>query len=258
MQCVILAGGLGTRLREETETRPKPMIEIGGKPILWHIMKGYYAFGVKDFVICAGYKGHQIKEYFNSFAIRSSNTTFKIQSGEVSLDFAEEEIPSWTVTIVDTGEDTPTGGRIKAIEKLIHGDFFCTYGDGLSDVDLNELVLLAEKNQDAHAVITAVNPRSRYGKLVIEDSQVLSFDEKPLEREWVNGGFFLFRREIFQYLDLDSVLETDLLSKLAKDKLLCAYKHEGFWQSMDTYREFLMLNEYWRSGSPKWTRFWSR
>lgn len=257
MQCVILAGGLGTRLREETEIKPKPMVEIGGRPILWHIMKGFEGFGIKDFIICAGYKGFMIKEYFDSFAMRMSDTTFTFKLGEISRNYTKSDIPKWSVTVVDTGEETNTGGRIKAVENLITGDFFCTYGDGLSDINLNELVKVANQNRKACAVVTAVRPVSKYGRLIIENSQVVSFVEKPLQEEWISGGFFFFRKDIFKHLNMTSMLEQDVLVQLAKNKLLAAYKHDGFWQSMDTYRELLMLNEIWKSQTPKWSKFWT-
>ena len=251
MKAVILAGGLGTRLREETEFRPKPMVEIGGKPILWHIMKIYAYYGVKDFVICTGYRGNVIKEYFLNYEALSNDFTIHLGNRE-SVEFHGAHLESeWQVTVVDTGQETQTGGRVKLIEPFIDGDrFMVTYGDGLADIDIRGLLAFHERHGRL-ATITAVQPLSRFGVLDVgADGAVRSFKEKPKSEDWVSGGFFVFEREVFKYLDVEHVLEREPLEALAREGELRAYHHEGFWQPMDTHREFTMLNELWERDAP--------
>lgn len=238
MKAVILAGGLGTRMREETEFRPKPMVEIGGKPVLWHIMKNISHFGIKDFVICLGYKGEVITDYFSS------------ENAGVNFD------RNWKVNLVETGLNTLTGARIlKARETIGTEDFICTYGDGLANINISNL-LNCHKEHSGIATVTAVNPRSRFGLLDISiDGQVKKFEEKPLLNEWINGGYFVFKKEIFDYLDLNTPLETSPLTALAQNGNLHAYKHSGFWQPMDTYREYLEMNGLWENNKAPWKQW---
>jgi len=253
MKVVLLAGGLGTRLREETEVKPKPMIEVGGHPILWHIMKSYAHFGHTDFVICAGYKGEIIKNWFANFRILNSDFTVSF-SNAVNVTFHSElEENGWTATIADTGQETMTGGRIKKIQKYIGDEtFMCTYGDGLADINLDEL-LAFHRSHGKKATLTTVKPISRFGVLDIDDfNQVTSFHEKPQAEGAINGGFFIFEPSIFEYLDDDSVLEKEPLRRLAEEGQLMAYHHAGFWQPMDTFRELTILNELWKSGDAPW------
>lgn len=255
MKAVLLAGGLGTRMREETEFRPKPMVEIGGKPVLWHLMKIFAARGVTDFVICVGYKGEQIKEYFLNYA--AHNTDFTISLGKSgNVEFHDDHLErEWTVTVADTGAATLTGGRVERIEPYVRGErFIVTYGDGLADVDVPALVDF-HAGHGLPATITTVRPMSRFGLVEVdEDSRVRRFREKPQMEDWVNAGFFVFEPEVFDYLrDTDAVMLEDApLNRLAEEHKLAAYRHEGFWQPMDTYRESQMLNEMWASGQAPW------
>ncbi len=253
MKTAILAGGLGTRLREETELLPKPMLTIGGKPIIWHIMKIYAQADVKDFVICAGYKGEVIKEYFREF--QSLNSDFTVTLGSKSnisyhSKFDEE---NWKVTITQTGLDTMTGGRLfRARDYLNEDTFLCTYGDGLADINIKEL-LKFHKSHGKIATVSAVKPLKRFGSLEISsDNSVKNFREKPQSENWINVGFFVFQNKIFEYLDENSVLEKDPLAQLAKENQIHAYLHDGFWQPMDTYREFKLLNDLWESSKAPW------
>ena len=249
---VILAGGLGTRLREETEFRPKPMIEIGGKPIIWHIMKYYSAFGINDFIICTGYKGEYIKNYFLNYRTNQSNISVKLGSGQGVTVLSEVE-EDWIITIADTGPLTPTGGRLSKIASYIKAEnFYCTYGDGVANIDLSKLSdLHCESN--SVATLTAVKPLSRFGVIDIEPSgKVLSFREKPRIDTWINGGFFIFSKEIFSMLDENSTLEREPLVALSQNGTLSAYQHEGFWQPMDTLREVELLNSLWANGEAEW------
>ena len=250
MQAVILAGGYGTRLSEETGLRPKPMVEIGGKPILWHIMKIYSHFGVNDFIICLGYKGEMIKEYFANYFFHQ--TDFTIDLRENSIVRHDSNAEPWKVTLVDTGVDTMTGGRVKRISDHIKGTFFLTYGDGVSDVNLSELLKFHKKHKKI-ATVTAVLPWARFGGLKIESNLVKSFSEKPQSGEgWINGGFFVCEPVIFDYIDSDAtVLEREPLENLSKKKELIAYKHKDFWQCMDTLREKQYLEKLWIN-DPKW------
>lgn len=252
MQTVILAGGLGTRLSEETGTIPKPMIEIGNKPILWHIMKIYSSYGYKNFIICAGYKQDHIKEYFKNYFIKNSDVSFDLEKNKIIVHRKQSE--DWNVTVVDTGLHSNTGGRLKKIEKLIKEEnFFLTYGDGLSNVNLDKLLYFHLKNKK-YATLTAVRPEARYGILNIEKNLVTKFNEKPVSKDsWINGGFFVLNRKIFKYLkNYKTVWEQDPLKKITKQKKLCAYKHTGFWQSMDNLREKKILEKLWKKKNPPW------
>ena len=253
MKAVLLAGGLGTRMREETEFRPKPMVEVGGRPVLWHIMKLLSTQGIKEFVICSGYKSEQIKDYFLNY--NSSNSDFTVSlssSAEVIFHDVHDE-QDWIVTVADTGAATNTGGRLKSVEKYLDGDeFLCTYGDGLANVNLAEL-LNFHRGHGRQATVTTARPSSRFG-LVETDQKgiVTSFREKPVLDEWVNIGYFVFGQGIFPLLNQDSVLEERPLDELASSGQLGAFRHQGFWQPMDTYREAQHLNSIWDSGAPPW------
>ncbi len=253
-QVVILAGGLGTRLSEETVIKPKPMVEIGGKPILWHIMKLYSHYGFNDFVICLGYKGYLIKEYFYHYFLHSSDITIDLNSNEISYIHSHSE--PWRVTLVDTGADSNTGGRIKRIERHITGEtFFLTYGDGVSDVHLPSL-LDFHLTSGKLATLTAVQPTGKFGVLTLTDRfGVASFIEKPKSGAgWINGGFFVLNRGVFNYIhnDTSSIWEKEPLEKLASEGELIAYLHHGFWKSMDTLKDTIDLNAFATSGIPPW------
>ena len=245
MKVVILCGGQGTRIRELTDLIPKPMVDIGGKPILWHIMKSYSRFGYNDFILALGYKGEIIKNYFLNYQSLSQNVTVDLKSGNINIldDYSED----WKVTLVDTGEHSMTGSRIKQIEKYIDSDsFFLTYGDGLSNVNINK-ELDFHNNHKKIATLVGVNPPSRFGELVIDNNQVTEFIEKAQTsgtQGFINGGFYILNKEIFDYVDRDSscVFEQNPLENLVRDNQLQVFKHTGFWQCMDTYREFQLLN----------------
>ena len=253
MKAVILAGGLGTRISEETSIRPKPMVEIGGKPILWHIMKIYSAHGVNDFVICCGYKGYVIKEYFANYFLHMSDITFDMKNNkmEVHQRYAEP----WKVTLVDTGEKTMTGGRLKRVADYVKDeDAFCfTYGDGVSDVNITELIAF-HKAQKVKATLTATIPPGRFGALDMSGSKVNSFLEKPKgDGSWINGGFFVLEPAIFDYIKSEDMLwEKQPLSGLSGDSQLVAYRHDGFWKPMDTLRDKIELEEQWNKGAAQW------
>ena len=254
MKVVILAGGYGTRISEETELKPKPMVEIGGKPILWHIMKMYSAHGFNDFVILLGYKSYYIKEYFANYFLHQSDITFDIQTGQMEVHNNTSE--PWKVTLVDTGRDTMTGGRIKRAEKYIGNEpFLLTYGDGVCDVNITDTVAFHKKNGKT-LTMTAVQPEARFGNLDIsEDMNIKSFVEKPLdEGGWINGGFFVCESTIFKYLTENEacVFEQTALQAIAKEGELFAYKHHGFWQCMDTLRDNQKLNQLWHDNKAKW------
>jgi glucose-1-phosphate cytidylyltransferase len=249
MKVVILAGGLGTRLSEETSVKPKPMVEIGGMPILWHIMKIYSSYGYNDFVICLGYKGYLIKEFFNNYFLHKSDITVDLKNNKVI--FNESDAESWTITLVDTGANSMTGGRIKRIQKHIGNEpFFLTYGDGLSDVNILEL-LKTHKQSKKYLTVTSVQPNGRFGALNLSPSnEVLSFLEKPKgDGSWINGGFFVCQPEIFNYIFNDeTIFEKDTMESLAKEGQMQAYLHNGFWKPMDTLRDKIELEELWSLG----------
>ncbi|MCP3940423.1 MAG: glucose-1-phosphate cytidylyltransferase [Desulfobacteraceae bacterium] len=252
MPVVILCGGLGTRLREETEFKPKPMVEIGGKPILWHIMKHYAHFGFRKFIVCLGYKGNVIKDYFLNYEAMSNDLTISLGNDNNLSYQSNHTEQDFNITLVDTGLKTMTGGRIKRIEKFIDTDtFMVTYGDGLADVDINALVDFHQEH-DKLATLTATRPPSRFGILdLMEGGQVNQFREK-VQTEWINGGFFVFNRRVFDYLDKECVLEQEPIEKLAAEEQLMAHKHSGFWIGMDTFREYEMLNDMWDKGKAPW------
>jgi len=256
MKVVILAGGLGTRIAEETSTRPKPMVEIGGRPILWHIMKIYSHYGFNDFIICLGYKGYLIKEYFANYFLHMSDITFDIAGNAIEVHRRSAE--PWRVTVVDTGAATQTGGRIKRVMPYLKGDdtFALTYGDGVADIDLNAQ-LAFHKAHGRLATVTAVRPAKRFGAISIEGDRVVAFEEKPDgDGGWINGGFFLLSSEIGKLLhDDDTVWEQAPMQQLARDDQLRAFVHRGFWHPMDTLRDRTFLEEQWSTGSAKW-RIW--
>ncbi len=252
MKVVILAGGLGTRLSEETTVRPKPMAEIGEKPILWHIMKTYSHYGFNDFVICLGYKGYMIKEYFSNYFLHNCDVTFDMRSNEMCVHQNVNE--PWKVTLVDTGADTMTGGRIKRVAEYIGGErFMLTYGDGVADVDVAALVELHE-SAGKQATLTAVQPLGRFGALNVEGDQVVSFREKPLgDGDWINGGFMVLESSVLDRIAGDAaIFEQEPLQSLAHDGQLAAYQHTGFWQPMDTLRDKRHLEALWDSGNAPW------
>ncbi|HKO01276.1 MAG TPA: glucose-1-phosphate cytidylyltransferase [Thermoanaerobaculia bacterium] len=256
MKCVILAGGLGTRLAEETEVRPKPMVEIGGRPILWHIMKHFAHYDVRDFYVALGYKGEVIKQYFIDYYALSNDLTIDLRNGRVEP--RERQSEEWVVSLVDTGDATMTGGRVKRLQHLV-GDstFMVTYGDGVSDIDVGAL-LEFHKQAGCIATVTAVRPPARFGGLYFDGDRVVGFTEKPQAGEgWINGGFLVFEPDIFEYLDGDGAsLESNALEALAADGELAAYRHPGFWQCMDTLRDKRQLESSWNSGHAPW-RVWA-
>ena len=253
MKTVILAGGLGTRISEETHLKPKPMIEIGGKPILWHIMKIYSHYGINEFVICCGYKGYVIKEYFANYFLHMSDVTFDMASN--SMEVHQRNAEPWRVTLVDTGEETMTGGRLKRVAPYVaNEEAFCfTYGDGVSDVNISELIAF-HKAQKVKATLTATSPPGRFGALDIEGHKIRSFKEKPKgDGAMVNGGFFVLFPEVIDLIKDDSTIwERDPLERLAEEGQLCAFHHPGFWQPMDTLRDMNLLEELWVGGRAPW------
>jgi glucose-1-phosphate cytidylyltransferase len=252
MKAVILAGGLGTRLSEETSVRPKPMVEIGGRPILWHIMKIYSRHGINEFIICCGYKGYVIKEYFANYFLHMSDITFDMANNKMEVHHASAE--PWKVTLVDTGDDSMTGGRLKRVARYLGNDDFCfTYGDGVSDIDITALVA-HHRQQGTLATVTSVQPPGRFGALDIQQGKVLGFKEKPQgDGSWVNGGFFVLSPAVINYIADDSTTwERAPLERLAAEGQLSAYHHHGFWQPMDTLRDKVMLEELWSSGKAPW------
>jgi len=255
MKVVILAGGRGTRLSEETSNIPKPMVEIGGKPILWHIMKCYSRFGFNDFIICLGYKGYLIKEYFSHYFLHMSDVTIDLKNNKQTVHVSASE--PWKITLVDTGLNTMTGGRLKRVKKYIgNKTFLLTYGDGLANVDLKKLAGFHKQHGKA-ATITAVQPAGRFGALDLGGKdEVTSFLEKPRgDGAWINGGFFVLEPEVLDYIaGDDTAWEQEPLKKLAKDKNLAAYRHTGFWKSMDTLRDKIELEELCAAGNPPWAR----
>jgi len=252
MKAVILAGGLGTRLSEETYLKPKPMVEIGNKPILWHIMKIYSAYGINDFIVCCGYKSFMIKQYFANYLLFTSDVTFDIKNG--NLDVHEYNAEPWRITLIDTGEDTATGGRLKRVKGYIGNETFCfTYGDGLSDINISDLIKF-HKEQKRTATITAAQPPGRYGYMNIIGDKVTKFIEKPQgDGGWINGGFFVLDPKTIDYISDDMTSwEREPLENLASDGQLSAYKHYGFWHPMDTLRDKNMLEDMWQSGKAPW------
>ncbi len=254
MKVVILAGGYGTRISEETTVRPKPMVEIGGKPILWHIMKIYSAYDINDFIICCGYKGYMIKEYFATYSLHMSDVTFDLRNNNMKIH--QNDAEPWKITLIDTGEKTMTGGRLKRIKDYIGKETFClTYGDGVTDVNIRELIDF-HRDQNTIATLTAVQPQGRFGTLILKEDQnkISSFKEKPSgDSAWVNGGFFVLEPGVFDYISDDTtVWEREPLQKLAHDAMLSAYKHNGFWQPMDTLQDKNVLEDLWNSCRAPW------
>jgi len=253
MKAVILAGGLGTRLSEETDTKPKPMVEIGGKPILWHVMKTYSAHGINEFIICCGYKGYIIKEYFANYFLHTSNVTFDMQSNKMHVH--ESKAEPWKVTLVDTGDKTMTGGRLKRIKEYVQNEeFFCfTYGDGVGDINISKLIEF-HREQKVLATLTATQPPGRFGALALKGTKIEGFQEKPQgDGGWINGGFFVLSPKVIDYISDDSTIwEKTPMELLAKDGQLAAYQHSGFWQPMDTLRDKIHLQSLWQSGSAPW------
>ena len=252
MKVVILAGGFGTRLSEETVLKPKPMVEIGQKPILWHIMKIYSSYGINEFIICCGYKGYLIKEYFANYFLHMSDVTFDMKQN--TMDVHKKSAEPWKVTLVDTGLDTMTGGRLKRVQEYVENETFCfTYGDGLSDISVKNLIDHHNK-QKTLSTVTAVQPPGRFGALNIEKNMIISFEEKPSgDGSWINGGYFVLEPGIFDYLENDStVWEKEPVENLSQKNQLSAYRHSGFWQPMDTLREKSLLNDLWDKGIAPW------
>jgi len=252
MRVVILAGGLGTRLAEETEVKPKPMVEIGGRPILWHIMKNYASYGFKEFFIALGYKGEVIKRYFLDYYTLNGSMTLNLSDGDVQVH--KKECEDWTIHLMDTGLNALTGGRVKRLEPWLKNEtFMVTYGDGVSDININDL-LHFHRSHGLLATVSAVRPPARFGGLLLEGNLVADFTEKPQAGEgWINGGFLVFEPEIFKYLEGDNAsLEADVLERLAAGGQLAAYRHDRFWQCMDTLRDLRLLESLWQSGNPPW------
>ncbi|HET9404422.1 MAG TPA: glucose-1-phosphate cytidylyltransferase [Burkholderiales bacterium] len=256
MRAVILAGGMGTRISEESHLRPKPMIEIGGKPVLWHIMKIYSAHGINDFVVCAGYKGYMLKEYFANYFIHTSDVTFDLAGNTMDIHHTGSE--GWRVTVVDTGEQTMTGGRLKRVARYLGDEDFCfTYGDGLSNVDISALIRF-HRAQKTLATVTAVRPPGRFGALSMEKQRIVRFEEKPHgDRGWINGGFFVLSPRVLAYIEGDgTVWERQPIERLAAEGQLSAFLHEGFWLPMDTLRDKNHLEALWASGNAPW-KIWT-
>jgi glucose-1-phosphate cytidylyltransferase len=253
MKVVILCGGLGTRLREETEYRPKPMVPIGGRPILWHIMKMYAHYGHKEFILCLGYKGEVIKDYFRNYHWNTSDITLRLGRSPKIICHTQHDEEDWTVTLLDTGLETQTGGRLRRALPYIDGEtFLFTYGDGLINSNINESIQFHEKH-GAIATLTAVKPAGRYGELALDGQTITDFNEKPAESAFISGGFFVFGKSIGKYLDGDGcILERGPLEQLARERQLKAFCHAGFWQCMDNYREQELLNRMWASGHAPW------
>jgi len=255
MKVVILAGGLGTRISEETQLRPKPMVEIGGKPILWHIMKIYSSYGLNDFIICLGYKGYMIKEYFANYFLHMSDVTFDITHN--SMKVHQNSAEPWKVTLIDTNDNTMTGGRLKKIKSYLDGDDFCfTYGDGLADVDIGKLVAF-HKKQKTIATLTAIEPPGRFGALNMKKNKIVDFHEKPSgDSGFINGGFFVLSPKVLDYIQGgDTIWEREPLETLAHEGNLSAYLHKGFWYAMDTLRDKVYLEELWELNKAPWKRW---
>ncbi len=252
MKAIILAGGLGTRISEETQVRPKPMVEVGGRPILWHIMKIYSAHGVNDFIICCGYKGYMIKEYFANYFLHMSDVTFDLASNHMEVHQRHAE--PWRVTLVDTGDDTLTGGRVKRVREYLDDEDFClTYGDGVGDIDITRLIAF-HRQEGKLATLTATQPPGRFGSLNMEGHRILKFEEKPHgDGGWINGGFFVLSPKVIDYIADDNTLwEREPMERLAHEGQMNAFLHHGFWQPMDTLRDKNHLEELWQSGKAPW------
>jgi glucose-1-phosphate cytidylyltransferase len=256
MKAVILAGGMGTRISEESHLRPKPMIEIGGKPIIWHIMKIYSAHGINDFIVCLGYRGYMIKEYFANYFLHTSDVTFDMSSNRMEV--LQNSAEPWRVTLVDTGEQTMTGGRLRRVRHLLGSEEFCfTYGDGVSNVDIRGLIEF-HCAQKRLATLTAIQPPGRFGELDISENRISRFEEKPLgDAGWINGGFFVLSPKVIDYIDGDAtVWEREPMERLARERQLSAYLHRGFWHAMDTLRDKNHLEDLWSTGTPPW-KLWA-
>lgn len=255
MKAVILAGGLGTRISEESHLRPKPMVEIGGRPILWHIMKLYGTHGITDFVICCGYKGYMIKEYFANYFLHMSDVTFDMKSNEMEIHQRKAE--PWRVTLIDTGELTQTGGRIKRVKEHLDDTFLLTYGDGVSDINIKDLIAF-HRTEGVQATVTAIQPAGRFGSIQIEGARVSEFMEKPKgDGQWVSGGFFVCEPSVIDLIEDDDTLwERAPLETLTKQRQLAVYRHKGFWAAMDTLRDKVFLEELWKAGKAPW-RSWN-
>ncbi len=256
MKAVILAGGLGTRLSEETTVRPKPMVEIGGKPILWHILKSYSAHGINDFVICCGYKGYVIKEFFANYFLHTSDVTFDMQYNTMQVH--ERYAEPWKVTLVDTGDDTLTGGRLKRVRKYVEGEeAFCfTYGDGVADIDIAASIRF-HKEHGRLGTMTAVQPPGRFGTIDMDGDRITAFREKPQgDGSWINGGYFVLSPKVIDYVADDTTIwEKEPMERLAAEGEMHAFRHDGFWQPMDTLRDRVHLEELWRTGKAPWKRW---
>lgn len=254
MKVAILAGGLGTRLAEETEVRPKPMVEIGGRPILWHIMRHFDHYGFREFAVALGYKGDYIKSYFSNYHSLSHSMRVSLRTGDVTV-YDDGVTEDWTLDLVETGRDTQTGGRIKRLVEHMGGTFFLTWGDAVSDVDLDALLSYHRSHRKLVTVV-AVHPPPRFGQLVLENGNVVDFTEKPLDQGWVNGGIFVCEPDVGDFIEGDSThWEKEPMEKLAAEGELMAFRHEGFWQPMDTMREKVVLQHLWDTGAPPW-RIW--
>ncbi len=249
---MILAGGFGTRISEETQLKPKPLIEIGGMPLIWHIMKTYSHYGINDFVICCGYKGYMIKEYFANYSLHKSNITFDLKKNGIEVHSSNVE--PWRITLVDTGLNTMTGGRLKRVKGFLDNESFCfTYGDGLSDINVKELIDF-HKNQKTLATVTGVRPPARFGAMSVFENKVTKFQEKPEgDGDWINGGFFVLEPKVLDYINDDKTIwEREPLEKLSSDNQLSAYLHSGFWQPVDTIRDKNNLEELWKLNNAPW------
>jgi glucose-1-phosphate cytidylyltransferase len=255
MKCIILAGGFGTRISEESHLKPKPMIEIGGRPIIWHIMKIYSTQGITEFVVCLGYKGYIIKEYFANYFLHMSDVTFDMTNNRMKVH--EKHAEPWQVTLVDTGDNTQTGGRLRRVREYVGNETFCfTYGDGLADIPLNTLID-HHRHSGRYATVTAVQPPGRYGALLLDKDRVSGFQEKPVgDGGWINGGFFVLEPQVFDYIENDLIIwEQQPLERLSAENQLSAYMHKGFWQAMDTVRDHNYLESLWDNRRAPW-RIW--
>jgi glucose-1-phosphate cytidylyltransferase len=250
MKAIILAGGLGSRLSEETALRPKPMVELGGRPILWHIMKIYSHYGINDFIICLGYKGYMIKEYFANYFLHMADVTFDLSANRMSVH--QNSVEPWTVTLVETGEQTATGGRLARVREHVGDERFCfTYGDGVADINVRALLEFHDSNATI-ATVSAVQPPGRFGEIDIEEEKITRFREKP-EGAWISGGFFVLEPRVFELIKGDDTQwEKEPMEQLARGGQLSAYKHDGFWHPMDTLRDKMMLESLWESGAAPW------